>query len=224
MPATCPALIAVAWQPRQAPAPQMLFLNRALAEELGFDVSGRRAAPAPRCSPATPPARRRRAAGAGLTPATSSAVSRRSWATARALVGEVSTATAAPRHRLQGLGPHALRAAATASRRSVRCCARPGRRGDARARHPDHARWRWRPPASRCSARHPCRRRAHARRRQPPARGHLPVLSRRGDLDSLRRSADSTPSRATTDAGRRTRATSPAAQRGAGQARWSRSG
>ena len=29
----------VAWRPTQAPAPQMLFLNRALAEELGFDAA-----------------------------------------------------------------------------------------------------------------------------------------------------------------------------------------
>ncbi len=72
----------VAWKPAVAPSPELLYLNRALADELGLDGAALASAegaahalPATRCPKAPSPSRR-------PTPATSSAASRRSWATA----------------------------------------------------------------------------------------------------------------------------------------------
>ena len=99
----------------------------------------------------------------------------------------------APRHPAQGFGAHALFARRRRQGRRRPDAARStDRRGHARAGHPDHARagggGHRRAGAARGAA---ARRRADARGRQPPARGHLPVLCRaRRRGDKLRQLAD----------------------------------
>ena len=72
----------VAWQPAQVPAPRLLFLNRDLAVELGLDADALEGADGADAVRRQPRARRRRSRSRRPMPATSSAASRRSSATA----------------------------------------------------------------------------------------------------------------------------------------------
>ncbi len=89
----------------------------------------------------------------------------------------------APRHRVQGLGPHAVLARRRRQGRARPRAARiPDRRSDARARRADHARARGRGDrrVGAARVRRPARRGADARGRQPHPRRHVPVRRARG--------------------------------------------
>jgi uncharacterized protein YdiU (UPF0061 family) len=93
----------VPWQAARAPDPRLLYLNSALTDELGLELDR-----APRCSAATCPP--------GATPIAQAYAGHQfggfspQLGDGRALLlGEViDRAGPAARHRLQGLGPHAL--------------------------------------------------------------------------------------------------------------------
>ena len=191
----------VAWKPAVAPAPELLYLNRALADELGLDAAALDGAEgaalfAGNALPEGAEPIAQAYAGhqfGGFSP---------QLGDGRALLlGELIDRHGQRRDiAAQGLGAHALLARRRRQGRRRADAARGAdRRSHARAGHPDHARagrggHRRAGDARRRAAR--CR--ADARRRQPPARGHLPVLRRARRASTSCASWPTTPSRATT--------------------------
>ena len=188
--------LSVPWQ--AAPAPDAA----AAGAQRGAGRRARRSTP-PRCARPTGvgcwsgnvAARRRARRSRRPTPATSSAATRRGSATAGRCCSAscVDARGPASRPAPQGLGPHAVRPRRRRQGRGRPDAARVrDQRGDARARHPDHARARRRRHRRAGAARDGAARRgARPRRRQPPARRHVPVRRRDAATATLlRRLAD----------------------------------
>ena len=136
----------VPWRPAAVPAPRLLFLNYSLAAELGLDVSVARWARDGSDICRKLAARRRRTAGSGLRRSPVRWVLTPTWRRPRAAYRRGDRPAGMPsRHRLQGLGPHAIRPRWRRQGRSRADAARGAdRRGDARAGHPHDARPRGR--------------------------------------------------------------------------------
>ena len=171
----------VPWRPEAAPAPKSLFFNAPLAEELGLDARRAARRSRRRALRRQRGARRRRADRAGLR----RPPVRRLLAAARRRPRDAARRgdrprRPAPRHRAQGLGPDAVLARRRRQGGGRADAARGAdRRGDARARHPDHARARGRRHRRAGAARDGAARRgADARRGEPHPRRHVPVLRR----------------------------------------------
>ena len=131
-------------RPAVVPAPRLLFFNESLAEELGLDLGVARRRRQGRDLRRQHVARRRRAARPGLRgpPVRRILAAARRRPRAAARRGD-RPARQSSRHRVQGLGPHAVLARRRRQGRRRADAARGAdRRSHARARHPDDARAR----------------------------------------------------------------------------------
>ena len=184
------------WQPTAAPAPRLGILNP-LAGELGLDVAALADAGGGdvrrQC-----PARRRRAARAGLRRPSVRRLLAAARRRPRLLLGEVIAVRATSSRHASRARADAVLARRRRRQPSGRCCASTHQRGDGRPRHPDHPLPRGgddrRTGLPRAAA---AGRRADARRGQPPAGRHVRVYAARGDVATPFARSPTTPSRGT---------------------------